>query len=251
MKTSVLILSFCIFLSISLTAQKIEQDVDPFSKLQIGPGINVELIKSTSERVILASEDEEIEDIEIKVTNGTLKIGFENIDMDKDGWDWNDQEITFSRYSLSGTPYENVKIYAKIYFKQLKELEFRGDEKLFTKDILIKETFNLRVLGKAQLKIAGIRADDLTIKAYGESVLEILQGSSGQLNIKAYGENKLQLSQLQADQSKITSIGENQIQVYADAILKIKSIGTGIVEYKGNPEVKDFNIGESEIRRLE
>ena len=228
-------------------AQSIEKNLPSFSDVMIGPGINIEFIKSNAEKVYLVSTSELIHDLFIDVENGTLKIYFDHKDF---SFDNDNTSPSHGKYSLNGTPYEHVKVYAKVYFVELNNIDFRGEEKLFCKDKINTNDFTLKSYGTGEIKLAEVNAMSLKIRAYGENEIKIIGGSVEEMKITCYGLNEINTQDLKSRTLKITSYGESELKVYAVESLNIKVIGEGSIQYAGDPKVKEFSLGEATVSRL-
>jgi hypothetical protein len=227
-------------------SQNIEKEVEPFSKILIGPGINIELIKSDVERIQLVSDSKLIHDLKIEVEKGALKIYF---DYKNFSFDDNDSP-SHSKYSLADTPYEHVKVYGKIYYTRLNSIDFRGENKLFCKENLKSEDFELKIYGESEVKLAEINALTLLVKTYGKNEIKLLGGHVDEMKITTHGENEISSTGLKCDELKITSFGESELEVFANKTLNVKVIGEGSIRYAGDPEVKEFNLGEATISSI-
>jgi len=246
MKASLLIITFLI--SFSSFAQKINKELGPFSKVLVGPGINLELIQSNDERIQLVSDTELLNDISISVDNDELKVYFPYKDFSfKD----DDGEIAHGKYSLENTPYEGIRVYAKLYFRNLETIDFRGEEKLFCRDKIHADEFTMKIYGETEVRMSSLQVDELTVKTYGENEVELLEGDVMEFKITSFGENTVKTKGMKCENIKLTSFGESDLDVYAENSLKVKVIGEGNIRYKGNPTVKEFNLGEANISKID
>ncbi|GEM_PF-2054010 len=247
MKKLFTVLSLFILVSSNSFAQKIEKDLEPFNKILIGPGVNLELIRSDHEKIHIVSESELVHDLTIAVDRGELKVYFDYKNFDFT----DDNNFANGKYTLENTPYEGIRIYAKLYFRDLEELDFRGDQKLFCKDEIRNEEFEMKIYGECEVKLSAINVINGAIKSYGENEIEVLGGNSENLKIISYGESEIKVQGVRCEDIKLTSFGESEIEVFAENILKVKVIGEGEIRYKGDPEVKEFNLGEAHVYRID
>ncbi len=242
-----IITTLAVLLTVTAYSQSIERNVETFKELMIGPGINIELIKSDVEKIHLVSDSPLIKDLTIEDDGIGLRIyfGYKNFSFDDD-----DDSPANGKYTLENTPYEGIRVYGKIYYKQLNTIDFRGDGKLFSKDDVVTDQFLMKIYGESEVKLSGIKAFSYRLKAFGENEIYVLGGHVEEMKITTYGENEIFTSNLKSEQLKITSFGESEMEVHAAETLNIKVIGEGSIQYSGEPKVKEFNLGEASISRL-
>jgi len=246
MKSSFLFIA--LLLSITSYAQKIDKELGPFTKVLIGPGINIELIQSDEEHIHMVSDTELLHDISINVDNDELKVYFPYKDFsfrDEDG------EIAHGKYSLENTPYEGIRVYGKLYFNDLKSVDFRGEEKLLCNGNIRSEDLTLKIYGDTQVKLNDFDVEKLTLKCYGENENEILHGNVWDFKITSYGERRVMTKGMRCENIKLTSFGESDIDVYAENSLKVRVLGEGNIRYKGDPQLKEFSLGEADIQKID
>ncbi|MBV6639468.1 MAG: DUF2807 domain-containing protein [Cyclobacteriaceae bacterium] len=221
---------------------KIARNLDSFNRILIGPGVNIELIESDKEFIELVSDDEAIYDLDIEVKNKQLKVNYKLIDLDNNS----DQ-----KYSLKGTPYEDVVVDGKIYYRSLNELDFRGSHELFTDEKFAADEFTIKLFGESEMSLANVVARQLDIRLIGENELMILDGETVELELKSVGDNEISIKGMKVGDAQIKAIGDNEIDIYVIETLRVNTIGETKIRHKGDAEVKKFNIGETKLVKVD
>jgi hypothetical protein len=102
--------------------------------------------------------------------------------------------------------------------------------------------------GSGNIQLEKVNTGKLKARISGSGKIEVLQGSVGTENIQLSGSGQVLLSGIQADSAFTQTSGSGQINLWVKRYLESEISGSGIVRYKGAPEVKKRISGSGEVR---
>lgn len=241
---------YVITLTLLFTQNALAQDViavDPFNKVIISPHIQVNLVEGEEESVIIESNIETEDKLNIEVNGKTLRIYLDDA-----------KETTKTQIELKngiefkGPIYEGTIVTATITYKTLNDISVRGDETLVCKSLLKGEDFRLKIFGQSQVYLNDVDLQKFHTTIYGESFLEIKSGTIQQQKYTSYGVSKVDALAIANEDTRIIAYGEAELKINASNKIKITAYGEASLKYKGNAEiVKGVNIGDTRIKKLD
>lgn len=218
-----------------------QETLDPFTKLVVDPHINVELVKGDSEKIEVHYERVNPEEIFVEQSGRTLHVYLA------------DAKIglrLFSDHNFGEKKYRNAYVKMVITYKELKNIQFRGEEKLTCKGELYGRKITLKAYGETDVKIASVDARKLKVALFGENEFEVGAGYAMNQTINTYGENRVDATKLISYDVKTHSFGENKVAVNATESLSVLHLGEGEISYAGTPHMgRKWIIGEVDVRR--
>ena len=221
--------------------------VSHFDKVIVSPHISVTFVEGNEEAVAVEKCDVPMEKLNIKVTNGVLRIYLEGAkDIEKNETTWE------NGYKQKRPLYKGTIVTAKVTYKKLDNLSIRGEETQVCQSPLKGKRFRLRVYGESKVYLNQVDLGQLQATMYGESLLEIKAGAVADQKYTVYGESKINALAINGFTSKITAYGESDFRLNVSDEIKITAFGEASLAYKGNPKInKWFHLGEMQISRLE
>ncbi len=230
----------------TLTAQEKEVKVSSFNKVIISPHIEVTFIKGDQEMVVVEDSDVPLEKLNIEVDGRTLKIylhGAKTYTKSK--------KVKYDGYKGRHELYSGTQVTATVIYKDLKDLEVRGEELVKLESPLVQDQFDLALYGESDVLIKSAELDDLMVALYGESTLKIEEGEVRYQKYKAYGESEVDALGITNSSAKITAFGESEFRISVSDRLKVTSYGEADVQYRGNPSIdKGVVLGENSITKI-
>jgi hypothetical protein len=215
-------------------------EVAAFRKVVASPKIRVVLTKGDREQVRLEFSGVDQGRINAKVSGQTLRI-----------WLTGARITERSRRCGPGqwcNDYEGAEVTAYVTYRELRSVALRGEEKLVCDDTLQAKKMKLKLYGRAEVKLAGLRTERLKVWMYGENGLKIASGSATDQKYKSYGENEVDVQALAGERVKTVSFGENGFRVGARERLRVKSLGESQVRNSGPAKVsRGLVLGHANI----
>lgn len=234
-KTFTLILALLAFsiVAISSPAKRVKgsgnviketRNVTGFHSIDVGGAFEIELIKSTSEKVVIEADDNIMPHIITKVSGGELDIS-----TDADINNPNELKIT-------------------IYYKSINELDISGAADLYSSDVLKSENLELDFSGASEVTLK-LDVGTLEIDLSGASKIE-LEGQAGMVKLDASGAAVVHAYGLEIKQLDLDSSGASVVKVLVMDKLNIDSSGASSVRYKGSPSINLIDIsGASSVKK--
>ncbi|MBR9844619.1 MAG: DUF2807 domain-containing protein [Algicola sp.] len=198
-----------------LTAQNpIEKGVGDFSEIKVFDLIEVNVIKSDTNRVEITGDD--IEDVEVINKNGTLKI---RMKLDK--------------------IFNGEKTFVAVYYTTLKVIDGNEGAFISSNELITQDYIELRAQEGARLKI-GLDVKNVDIKAVTGGIIETRGKAVSQditLNTGGMYEGKL----FETKNTSVNIKAAGEADVYASKEVNANVFAGGDVFIYGNPE----NVNES------
>lgn len=225
--------------------------VPSFTAISVSSAIDLYLTQSNKNEVAVSATNDEIRDhIITEVVGGTLIIRLG----DKGTW-------------FSWRKWGNYKTKAYVSIKDIDALTASGACNVHLVNTIESPKIRIKLSGASDFKgnikagvlmyqLTGasdykgeITANSIDIDGSGASNIE-LTGSVDDLAIEVSGASSAKLYNLTAKGAILRAAGASYIGVTVTEILRANSSGASIINYKGNPNVKESNTsGASSIRR--
>ena len=240
-KTTNLVLSitFLFFIGSNLSgnAQKLkgngkviskETVVNNFTQLSLKGVFNTILIQGDYPKVLIETDENLVETIQIIEEDGKLTI----------------------KSKKGANIKKSTKMNVYVTFQNLDDLEIKGVGNVSTKNMLtFNDALNVEIEGVGNTDLQ-LTCSELNAK-FASTGNITLDGNVKQACIKNSGIGNINAFNLLVQDLEINNSGIGNVKIYAVNTLNIKSSGIGNLEYKGDAEIKDFNIsGIGKVRKL-
>ncbi len=222
--------------------QALSQPLSTFSKIQVGPLINVVLQQGESEHIRLEYDGIAEDKLNYMVKGKTLHIY-----LDDARYTVKQETVINAGLSQKVPIYRGVTITAYVTYKALDEIQFRGEEHLSCSDSLQSDKFKLKVFGESEVTLAHLQSRRLKVHAYGENSISIKTGDASLQKFRLFGENRINTEYLAADRIKTNSFGESEMKLSSSHKLNVLSFGSMKMEYAGDPQFKRIVLGDANI----
>ena len=223
-------------------AGSLEEALQHFEKIRVGPLVNVVLTEGEQEHIRIEYGGISPEKINFGVKGKTLSIY-----LDDAKYTVKTEEIYKDGYKQKVPIYRGVQITAYVTYKNLREMEIRGEEKLSCRDSLKAGKFKIRMFGESSVDLAYLDTDQLKVRLYGENSLGIGAGDSKVQKYRLFGENSIDSGGMAGSRIATSSFGENKLDLSANEQIRLLGFGDVKMQYSGDPQLRKFIIGESHI----
>lgn len=190
--------------------------IDAFNKIEVEGVFNVFLVQGNKESVKVESDKNILPLILTEVRNNVLTIKLKD--------------------NSSISKMKKINVY--VTFVDLSELSTKGVGMLSCANKLHFNDLALDLKGVGAIHL-DLEANRLNIDTEIVGVL-FLSGKANVVNLHHRGIGEIEAFDLKAEKLSLKSEGVGKSEVYASQELRIKAKGLGIVEYKGNPAVKNI-----------
>ena len=224
-------------------AQDKEKSLPPFTKIVASPRVNVVLQKGDRESIRLTYSNVAPENVNVIVSGKKLRIYLDHARVVEK------QERTYDDGNRRRQGiYRNAFVTAFITFRELKEIEVRGDQELTCQDEINVDKLKLRAYGETQIDLAALNTKKFKASLYGENNLKIRSGDAGHQVYRLFGENKIDTRGLNSTSASTRIYGEGRLSLTASKQLVINAFGEPVIRVNGSPHInKGIVIGRADI----
>lgn len=192
-------------------------DVEAFSKLVVGSAFEVTLRLGDEPALVLVTDDNVTERIEVVTTDQTLSIGLDGAVRDATL----EADLTLPADALTS-------------------IALNGAASLTATEPLTAPALQLAASGASRL-FAVVASAELDISAEGASVVNA-EGSATSLTADASGASTVRLAGLEAGSARVTAEGASRVDVTVTGDLVVRAGGASTVRYAGTPSSVDRDV---------
>jgi len=218
------IVTLClVFCAIAAFAQRtITKDVGDFSELKVYDLIEVNLIQSNENKVVIKGDH--TDDVKIINQNGKLKL---RMDID--------------------TRFQGEDTYIEVYFKKIRIIDANEGSYIVGNEMIEQNKIELRAQEGGRIKV-GLTVDHAKIKAVTGGIIEA-SGLSKTQEIKLNTGGIFEGRELITKETKIGIIAAGEAEVNASELVEVRVTAGGDVSIYGNPkEVNEKKIAGGRIK---
>jgi len=198
--------------------------LEVFKGIRLDGDADVFLVPDSSGVITIEAQDNIAGNIEMKVRNGILRIGYRDCITD----------------------HEPVKIYIPV--KTIGDLAINGSGNIETRGQISAKTLALRINGSGNLKI-NLDAETIFSEVNGSGSI-FLAGSAKRLKTLINGSGNLDAAGLPTEKTEITVNGSGSCKVFAISKLDVLVRGSGDVVYKGSPDISTTIKGSGSVSKI-
>lgn len=200
------------------------RQLDSFHSLEVGGAFEIELIKSSEEKIVIETDDNIMPYIKTRVSGG-------NLDID------NTEDIN-----------NPTELKLSIYYKSLDELDISGAASLYSSDVLKASSLDLDCSGASEITLK-FEVGTLNGDFSGASKMEF-EGSVKSAELDLSGASVLRAYGLEIGDLDLEASGAAVVKVLVIDKLSIEASGASSVRYKGEPRISLNGIsGASSVRK--
>ena len=230
-------------------AQQIDREIDSFNKLIVSPRINVTLVKGDKEHVKLEAFGIDPEEVNVRVKGKTLRVYLDKARA-------NEKRVKVRNHDNRGWKqkigiYEGVVVEATITYRELKHLQFRGEQKMVCNDPLRADKFRIKLYGESKVVLASLKTQRLKASLFGENELLIKSGNTDEQILKLFGENELDTRKVTSAYAKTNTYGVSKVFVNTSELFKVSAFGESKIYYSGGAVLRTgLVLGENRINKI-
>ena len=200
-----------IFFSTTVFAQESKRtfNVSGFDKLDMGSAFVITVTQANDYKVDVAGREQDLKDLVVKVSGGTLDIGYPN---NWGGWK------------------NRKEVYVTITMPKLTGVDFSGASKAKVTGFK-SETFDIDVSGASQATF-DIDATNLSLDCSGASGVTIV-GDGQKLSADVSGASSINAYDFKVSTANIDASGASGAKVYVTSKIVAEASGASNVRYKG------------------
>lgn len=199
-----------VFIAISSQAQHtIQKDVGDFNEIKVFDLIEVNLIQSDENKVIIKGEN--TESVKVLNKNGTLKL----------------------RMSLNER-FDGARTFIEVYFTRIDVIDANEGAYIVSNTTIIQNTIELRSQEGGKIKV-GLKVNHTKIKAVTGGIV-VASGESVSQEISLNTGGIYQGRELQTNDTVIGITAAGEAEIYAREKVKVRITAGGDVTIYGNPE---------------
>jgi hypothetical protein len=198
--------------------------LEAFIGIRLDGDADVFLVSDSSKLITIEAQDNIANNIEMKVRNGILRIGYRDcISM-----------------------HEPVKIYIPV--KTVEDLAINGSGNIETRGQISAKTLALKINGSGNLKIS-LTAETIFSEINGSGSI-FLAGSAQRHKNLINGSGNLEAEDLPTENTEITVNGSGSCKIFAIGKLEVLLRGSGDVAYKGSPDISTTIKGSGTVSKI-
>jgi hypothetical protein len=145
--------------------------------------------------------------------------------------------------------YNGSSITAYVTFKELKQVEIRGEGELRCDSEIKTEKFKLRAYGENEITLASLHTTKFKASLYGENELKIRDGETSRQVYRLFGENKVLTVGMKSNTAATRIYGEGRVRLSAYDKVRINALGEPSIFVEGTTYIsRGVIIGRSDIR---
>lgn len=207
-------------------AETERRELRGFTAIDAGGGVNVD-VRIGDEFLVEVESDEDLEDVETEVRNGTLHIG-----IDRDGFGWGDWQDAY---------------HVLVVMPALEELEASGGVDVTVSGVVTGAELSIDASGGADVEVE-VAVNRLDIEASGGADVEV-SGTATTAYARSSGGSDLDARRLEATDAELRASGGADLAMGVSGTLDASASGGSDIDYYGSPEVLDEDAsGSSDIR---
>lgn len=202
-----------------------------FSAVKVGSAIELILTESNEEKVVVSANEPKVRDkIKAEISNGELKIYYDN--------DWG--------VKINWTRNDYMRVY--VSYKTLNSVKASGASSVKFENDWKAGNATLKLSGASSFK-ATLKADKLDAELSGASMATV-SGSVSSLSMEATGASTFHGFELNTINSDLEVHGASSAHVQTDKEIKVEASGASTVRYKGNAVIRDIKVsGASSVKK--
>lgn len=208
------ILTLCLILvSTTVFSQRtISKDVGDFNELKVYDLIEVNLIQSSENKVVIKGEN--TDDVKIINQNGKLKLRME-----------------------TDTRFQGANTFIEVYFTSIETIDVNEGASIMGNAIIKQDEMELKAQEGGKIKV-GLDVDRVVIKAVSGGIIQV-SGRSKSQEIKLNSGGVYKGRELITKRTKIGITAAGEADVYASEKVEVRITAGGDVNIYGNPKEID------------
>ncbi len=204
-----------------------EFNVDFFDEADIGSAFNAVIIPSTNFRVTATGAERDVNDLNVRVINNTLKVSYV-----KSSW--------FGSISRD-------RVDLLIEVPELTAIDVSGAARVDIEDFTSFDLFRADLSGASKVNL-DVEVSDLRIEISGASTLDVNRQTPN-ITASISGASKLNAFDADSEEVYLDLSGASKANVSVSDYLNVEASGASTVNYRGTPRIDQEVSGGSKVRK--
>lgn len=222
------IIAFSGFMSIdTYRANKEERNLTGFSKIDLAISGKLYYTQSNSYKVVVDANEDDLDNTETEVVNGTLKIKTKNC------WTCN---------------FKDVVIY--VSSPDMNGMRTSGSGSIYAENDIQTDDMQLKVSGSGKVILKGLQAGDVEAAISGSGDVDISRGNADSFEASISGSGSVDAENLQVKNVDASISGSGSCRIHAGERLTARISGSGNIYYKGQPKMDIASSGSGKVKSL-
>ncbi|WP_281225033.1 head GIN domain-containing protein [Flavobacterium aquiphilum] len=197
-----------------------------YDEINVSGFYDVVLVSGAEGAITIEGEENILPHVKIEVVGNVLKIYNNNVSFDTK------KDVTVT-----------------VPFEQIKAVSLSGSGDISTKNTISAPTFKAKLSGSGDLNL-DVKSTDFEMSLTGSGDV-VLKGSSNNFTSKTSGSGDVDAVNLTTKKANVTVSGSGDMKLNCTENLFARVSGSGDIEYKGNPKIKDTKVsGSGEISKI-
>jgi len=202
------------------------RNVGNYDEIVVAGSFDVNLVSGTEGKLDIKIEDNLLAYLITEVDNGKLKI----------------------RWKKGVNINTHKGIFIEVPFKKIDGVSLKGSGDITSEDTIKSSEFNVSLAGSGDITLS-INAENTTSKVMGSGNITI-EGESDYLEVLVTGSGGFHGFGFDTNDVDAKVTGSGDIEIFVDEKLTGTIIGSGDIDYKGNPEIEKTKIvGSGDISK--
>lgn len=199
-----------------------------FDKLDMSNAFQIDVTQGSTYNVSVDAErSEDLEDLTVSISNGTLIAKYR----DGKSWKWNSNR---------------KKVHFTIIMPTLKMADFSGATKSKISGFNDLEELTLKFSGAANSEV-NVKADKVKLDCSGASSIK-MNGNATKMNFDVSGASNVNCYNFSVKDVDADISGASSVKVNASKTLSVEASGASSLRYRGQPSVKSDVSGASSVK---
>lgn len=199
--------------------------VNSFSGIHYALQGNLHIKASAENHIEIRAQQNIINVIETFVTNNTLFIRLRN--------------------NTGLRSYEPIDIYLNC--QDPNTIQLSGSGNIWVSEPISTQKLTLESSGSGHIQVDYIHTGNLVTNISGSGIIEVVSGNTSIEKIMLSGSGHALLSGILADSAFTKTSGSGDITLWANKYMDCEISGSGIVRYKGSPEINKRISGSGDV----
>ncbi|AWW00541.1 head GIN domain-containing protein [Arcticibacterium luteifluviistationis] len=202
-------------------------EMETFTDVDLGSAFDVVIIPSTEHKVTATGSSTNLNDLNVRVVNNTLKVSYYNRNIFR--------------------PISRNKMELLIEMPELREADVSGAATVFIEDFEYFTALELDVKGASKVTL-DVEVGELDADISGASTLT-LKSDVPVLKVDLSGASKLNAFDADSEEVYLELSGASKANVSVAEYLKVDASGASTVNYKGLPRIDQELSGASKVNK--
>ena len=223
-----IITALALFLAIgsSFSQAKKNIDADDFTSIGFAVMGELEIEQGNSFRVVLEGDEDLLDAIKVKVTDGRLLISKPN---------WRQAR--------------NKKLYAYVTMPEIEGVSVSGSGRVINSGSIKCDDVSLRVSGSGDIDFDSFSAGNVKMSISGSGGLSMEGKGADMADVSISGSGSVKADDFKFEEASVSVSGSGKCTLWVTEAIRARISGSGNVYVKGDPNIDSKSSGSGKIRK--